>query len=125
MSSNSRITVKQLSDAVNGLKKYANDIIKDKLNILTITNNTLSLSNEEHQYANITSGSSLTINLPTVDSFTTINLYLSTTVDITTLTLPSSCKWQKKPTSLSANTEYDFIFTYVNGTWRSGVISYA
>ena len=125
LSNDSKITVGQLVNTVTGLKKYTDEAIKTDLITLTASNNTIDLTNAEHQYANITSGSTLTINLPTVTNFITINLYLSTSVDISTLNLPSTCKWQKQPTSLSANTDYDFIFTYVNGTWRSGVISYA
>lgn len=103
---------------------YVNDKTKDNLTTLAVSNNSITLTTDKHQYADIT-GSSLTINLPTVTDFTVINLYITPKNNISKLSFPSTCKWQNEPTSLNANVHYDFIFTYVNGVWRSGVVSYA
>ena len=82
-----------------------------------IVDSTLNLTTDKYQTT--TMENNTTIVLPTVDTFTEINLFFDTT-EALTLIFPS-VKWQTTP-NIEANSLYEFIFTYVNGTWLGGYI---
>lgn len=92
----------------------------DALVTTNISGTTLSLTTDKYQTATVVDG--IEITLPTVNSFTEIHLFFSTTTDLT-MTLPA-CKWQNGNTpTISANKTYEFIFTYTT-EWLGGVIEY-
>ena len=82
-----------------------------------IVDSTLNLTTDKYQTT--TMENNTTIVLPTVDTFTEINLFFDTT-EALTLIFPS-IKWQTTP-NIEADSSYEFIFTYVNGTWLGGYI---
>lgn len=82
-----------------------------------IVDSTLNLTTDKYQTT--TMENNTTIVLPTVDTFAEINLFFDTT-EALTLIFPS-VKWQTTP-NIEANSLYEFIFTYVNGTWLGGYI---
>ena len=92
----------------------------DTLVQVSVTGNTLQLTEDKYQYSALSSGNG--ISLPSVSSFTEIHLFFKTTSEIT-LVLPS-VRWQTQPT-IQANKTYEFIFTYVKDEWLGGVVEYA
>lgn len=84
---------------------------------IPIVDSTLNLTTDKYQTT--TMENNTTIVLPTVDTFIEINLFFDTT-EALTLIFPS-VKWQTTP-NIEANSLYEFIFTYVNGTWLGGYI---
>lgn len=82
-----------------------------------IVDSTLNLTTDKYQTT--TMENNTTIVLPTVDTFAEIYLFFDTT-EALTLILPS-VKWQTTP-NIEADSSYEFIFTYVNGTWLGGYI---
>ena len=82
-----------------------------------IIDSTLNLTTDKYQTT--TMENNTTIVLPTVDTFTEIYLFFDTT-EALTLIFPS-VKWQTTP-NIEADSLYEFIFTYVNGTWLGGYI---
>lgn len=82
-----------------------------------IVDSTLNLTTDKYQTT--TMENNTTIVLPTVDTFTEIYLFFDTT-EVLTLIFPS-VKWQTTP-NIEADSLYEFIFTYVNGTWLGGYI---
>ena len=82
-----------------------------------IVDSTLNLTTDKYQTT--TMENNTTIVLPTVDTFTEIYLFFDTT-EALTLIFPS-VKWQTIP-NIEADSLYEFIFTYVNGTWLGGYI---
>lgn len=92
----------------------------DTLVQVSVTGNTLQLTEDKYQYSALSSGNG--ISLPSVSSFAEIHLFFKTTSEIT-LVLPS-VRWQTQPT-IQANKTYEFIFTYVKDEWLGGVVEYA
>lgn len=88
-----------------------------ELVITPIVDSTLNLTTDKYQTT--TMENNTTIVLPTVDTFTEINLFFDT-IEALTLIFPS-VKWQTTP-SIEANSSYEFIFSYVNGNWLGGYI---
>lgn len=86
---------------------------------VSVTGNTLQLTEDKYQYSVLSSGNG--ISLPSVSSFSEIHLFFKTTSEIT-LVLPS-VRWQTQPT-IQANKTYEFIFTYVKDEWLGGVVEY-
>ena len=86
---------------------------------VSVTGNTLQLTEDKYQYSVLSSGNG--ISLPSVSSFAEIHLFFKTTSEIT-LVLPS-VRWQTQPT-IQANKTYEFIFTYVKDEWLGGVVEY-
>lgn len=84
-----------------------------------IVDSTLNLTTDKYQTT--TMENNTTIVLPTVDTFTEINLFFDT-IEALTLIFPS-VKWQTQP-SIEANKTYEFIFTYMNNTWLGGYLKY-
>ena len=84
-----------------------------------VSSGTLNLTSDKYQYATLSNGN--TISLPSVSEFTQIHLFFSTTSELT-LIFPS-VQWQKTP-EIQALKTYEFIFTYVNGTWLGGWVVY-
>ncbi len=91
----------------------------DTLVQVSVTGNTLQLTEDKYQYSVLSSGNG--ISLPSVSSFAEIHLFFKTTSEIT-LVLPS-VRWQTQPT-IQANKTYEFIFTYVKDEWLGGVVEY-
>lgn len=91
----------------------------DTLVQVSVTGNTLQLTEDKYQYSVLSSGNG--ISLPSVSSFSEIHLFFKTTSEIT-LVLPS-VRWQTQPT-IQANKTYEFIFTYVKDEWLGGVVEY-
>ena len=85
----------------------------------TVSNGTLRLTTDKYQLTTLSNGN--TISLPSVSKFTQIHLFFSTTSELT-LTFPS-VRWQRIP-DIQALRTYEFIFTYVDGTWLGGWIVY-
>lgn len=79
----------------------------------------VTLTADKYQYTSLSNGD--TITLPSVSKFTQIHLFFETKTELT-LTLPP-VKWQKTP-DIQALKTYEFIFTYVNGTWLGGWVVY-
>lgn len=92
----------------------------DTLVQVSVTGNTLQLTEDKYQYSVLSSGNG--ISLPSVSSFAEIHLFFKTTSEIT-LVLPG-VRWQTQPT-IQANKTYEFIFTYVKDEWLGGVVEYA
>lgn len=84
-----------------------------------VSNGKLALTSDKYQYTTLSNSN--TITLPSVSKFTQIHLFFETKTELT-LTFPS-VKWQKTP-DIQALKTYEFIFTYVNGTWLGGWIAY-
>lgn len=91
----------------------------DTLVQVSVTGNTLQLTEDKYQYSVLSSGNG--ISLPSVSSFAEIHLFFKTTSEIT-LVMPS-VRWQTQPT-IQANKVYEFIFTYVKDEWLGGVVEY-
>ena len=94
----------------------------EEANILVVTSiidSTLTLTTDKLQTT--TMENNTTITLPSVDKFTELHLFFSTTEELT-LIFPN-IKWQSDIT-IEANKVYEFIFTYVNGSWYGGYVSY-
>lgn len=91
----------------------------DTLVQVSVTGNTLQLTEDKYQCSVLSSGNE--ISLPSVSSFAEIHLFFKTTSEIT-LVLPS-VRWQTQPT-IQANKTYEFIFTYVKDEWLGGVVEY-
>ena len=70
-------------------------------------------------YANIQNNT--TINLPDVTGYTEIRLWFKCDADLT-ITFPNIA-WQNEPESYGGYV-YEYIFTYVNGIWVGGFVSY-
>ena len=84
-----------------------------------VSNDKLALTSDKYQYTTLSNSN--TITLPSVSKFTQIHLFFETKTELT-LTFPS-VKWQKTP-DIQALKTYEFIFTYVNGTWLGGWVVY-
>ena len=84
-----------------------------------VSNGKLALTSDKYQYTTLSNGN--TITLPRVSKFTQIHLFFEAKTELT-LTFPA-VKWQKTP-DIQALKTYEFIFTYVNGTWLGGWIAY-
>lgn len=95
---------------------------EDYTEVLVASNSSggrVTLTADKYQYTSLSNGD--TITLPSVSKFTQIHLFFETKTELT-LTLPP-VKWQKTP-DIQALKTYEFIFTYVNGTWLGGWIVY-
>lgn len=95
---------------------------EDYTEVLVTSNSSggkVTLTADKYQYTSLSNGD--TITLPSVSKFTQIHLFFETKTELT-LTLPP-VKWQKTP-DIQALKTYEFIFTYVNGTWLGGWVVY-
>ena len=95
---------------------------EDYTEVLVTTNvsdGKLALTSDKYQYTTLSNSN--TITLPSVSKFTQIHLFFEAKTELT-LTFPA-VKWQKTP-DIQALKTYEFIFTYVNGTWLGGWIAY-
>lgn len=95
---------------------------EDYTEVLVTSNSSggkVTLTADKYQYTSLSNGN--TITLPSVSKFTQIHLFFETKTELT-LTLPP-VKWQKTP-DIQALKTYEFIFTYVNGTWLGGWVVY-
>ena len=92
---------------------------KEEIKVTPVIDSTLNLTTDKHQLTHMENNTEIV--LPTVDKYTEIHLFFSTTEELT-LTLPN-VKWQTEPT-LDANKTYEFIFTYAN-EWLGGTVVYS
>ena len=107
---------------VAGAKGDKGDKGEDYTEVLATTNvsnGKLALTSDKYQYTTLSNSN--TITLPSVSKFTQIHLFFEAKTELT-LTFPS-VKWQKTP-DIQALKTYEFIFTYVNGTWLGGWVVY-
>ena len=110
------------AQGAKGDKGDKGDKGEDYTEVLITSNSSggrVTLTADKYQYTSLSNGD--TIVLPSVSKFTQIHLYFNATSELT-LTFPS-VKWQKTP-DIQASRVYEFIFTYVNGTWLGGWIAY-
>lgn len=84
-----------------------------------IVDGVLNLTTDKYQTTTMVDGTEIV--LPTVDSYTEINLHFDTTSDLT-LTLPAATYQNGVPT-IVANRSYVMIFIY-RDKWLAGVIEY-
>ena len=117
--------IKHDNDVVNLNEQFDNIKAKvdkieqgDTLVVTSIVDSTLALTTDKLQTT--TMENNTTITLPSVDKFTELHLFFSTTEELT-LIFPN-IKWQKIPT-IEANKFYEFIFTYTT-EWLGGCIVY-
>lgn len=88
---------------------------------LSIENNQLYLTTDKYQTVDMVDNVEILLpTIETINTFTEIHLFFSTTSDLT-LTIPQG-KYQMFPT-ISAGKTYEFIFTYVN-EWLIGFVEY-
>ena len=94
----------------------------NSLTTKTVSNDTLILGTELYQYASITSN--ITINLPSVSSFTEIHLFFDWPSGVL-ITMPSNVKWQEG-VMYGPGYIHEFVFRYVNSTigWVGGCVVY-
>lgn len=92
---------------------------KEELVEVPIIDSTLTLTTDKFQTTVMEDNT--TIVLPTVNKFTEIHLFFSTTSELT-LTLPN-IKWQNQP-NVESNKVHEFIFTYTT-EWLGGCVAYA
>ena len=87
-----------------------------------VSGNSLALTTDKYQYVSITSN--ITINLPSVSSFTEIHLFFDWPSGISII-MPSNVKWQEGVMYGPGHT-HEFIFTYVNSDigWLGGCVVY-
>ena len=107
---------------VAGAKGDKGDKGEDYTEVLATTNvsnGKLALTSDKYQYTTLSNSN--TITLPSVSKFTQIHLFFEAKTELT-LTFPS-VKWQKTPDIQELKT-YEFLFTYVNGTWLGGWVVY-
>lgn len=102
-----------------GIPRGESGQVDDVMVTTTIKDATLTLTTDKLQTT--TMENNTTIVLPTVDKYAEIHLFFSTTEELT-LIFPN-IKWQSDIT-IKANKVYEFIFTYVNGSWCGGYVSY-
>ena len=95
------------------------EIPSDGLVTTEIIGSTLILTTDKYQKT--TMEDNTTIVLPSINKFTEIHLFFTTTSELT-LILPS-CKWQGD-VSIEANKTYEFIFTYIDDSWLGGCVVY-
>ena len=103
---------------VEGFEEVINRLPTANIVEKNIVDGVLNLGNE--MYQNCVMEDATEIVLPTVIEFTEIHLFFSATSDLT-LILPN-CKWQGQP-SITANKDYEFIFTFTD-KWLGGCIVY-
>lgn len=103
---------------VEGFEEVINRLPSKNIIEKNIVDGVLNLGNE--MYQNCVMEDATEIVLPTVIEFTEIHLFFSATSDLT-LILPN-CKWQGQP-SITANKDYEFIFTFTD-KWLGGYIVY-
>lgn len=107
---------------VQGPKGDKGDKGEDYTEVLITTkvsSGKLALTSDKYQYTTLSNGNNIT--LPSVSKFTQIHLFFEAKTELT-LTFPA-VKWQKTP-DIQALKTYEFIFTYVNGTWLGGWVAY-
>ena len=96
-------------------------IYTSSLTTKTVSNGTLTLGTEFHQYAAISSAT--TIKLPSVSSFTEIHLFFNWPANVS-VTMPSGVKWQQG-VMYGPGHVHEFVFTYVkNIGWLGGCVVY-
>ena len=96
-------------------------IYTSSLTTKTVSNGTLTLGTEFHQYAAISSAA--TIKLPSVSSFTEIHLFFNWPANVS-VTMPSGVKWQQG-VMYGPGHVHEFVFTYVNNIgWLGGCVVY-
>ena len=96
-------------------------IYTSSLTTKTVSNGTLTLGTEFHQYAAISSAT--TIKLPSVSSFTEIHLFFNWPANVS-VTMPSGVKWQQG-VMYGPGHVHEFVFTYVNNIgWLGGCVVY-
>lgn len=94
------------------------EIPSDGLVTTEIIGSTLTLTTDKYQKTAMEDNT--TIVLPSINKFTEIHLFFTTTSELT-LILPS-CKWQRQP-SIESGKTYEFIFTYAD-EWLGGFVPY-
>ena len=96
-------------------------IYTSSLTTKTVSNGTLTLGTEFHQYATISSNT--TIKLPSTSSFTEIHLFFNWPANVS-VTMPSGVKWQQG-VMYGPGHVHEFVFTYVkNIGWLGGCVVY-
>lgn len=126
---------KQYINSVNGipiqdteLRKIVDDLLssgggvvipEEEMVTTDIVDGVLNLTTDKYQKTTMVDGTEIV--LPTVSSFTEINLHFDTTSDLT-LTLPAATYQNGVPT-IVANRSYIMIFIYID-KWLAGVIEY-
>ena len=96
-------------------------IYTSSLTTKTVSNGTLTLGTEFHQYAKISSNT--TIKLPSTSSFTEIHLFFNWPANVS-VTMPSGVKWQQG-VMYGPGHVHEFVFTYVNNIgWLGGCVVY-
>lgn len=85
---------------------------------IEIKDGTLTLS-KGNFYVEMQDGTEIV--LPAVEGYTEIRLWFKTTTDLT-LVFPN-VSWQSEPEAY-AGYMYEYIFTYVNGIWCGGFVTY-
>lgn len=120
----------KLNDINNNIPTKTSDLandsgyltsIEDNLVTTSISDGTLTLTTDKYQ--STTMKNNTTIVLPTVDNYTEIHLFFTTTSDITIIL--NNVTFQKVPT-ITSNKIYEFIFTYIGSSvgWIAGYIEY-
>lgn len=102
-------------------KKLASQNVGQKEELVTtpVIGSTLTLTTDKYQSTTIKDN--MTIELPTVSSFTEIHLFFRAISEVT-LMLPN-IRWQNQPI-LEADKTYEFIFTYAT-EWLGNCVVYA
>lgn len=120
----------KLNDINNNIPTKTSDLandsgyltsIEDNLVTTNISDGTLTLTTDKYQ--STTMENNTTIVLPTVDNYTEIHLFFTTTSDISII-MPN-IKFEETPNIISGKT-YHFIFTYIGSTvgWIVKYIQY-
>lgn len=105
------------------IEKINDNIANVDIEEKVLNGNTLTLGSEPYQNANIVNETRIV--LPSVNKYTEIHLFFTTTSEITII-MPSGLSYQKAPI-INANKVYEFIFTYVNTNigWVFGYVEYS
>ena len=112
---------KKILSLQTDVSEIKNNIMPD-LETITVANSIATLSTNKYQEVALVNGN--TIVLPTVTKFTEIHLFFDTTSAIN-ITFPEGIAWQNgvEPV-IEENKHYELIFTYRNGLWLGGYITY-
>ena len=106
----------------NGKWTILDENFKNKMLYISPINGKLNIINARYLYTDI--DTDVTFNLPDVEGvLNEIHLFVRPS-DMYDITYPDEVKWTSNPPSIEADGVYEFILTYMDGTWLIGCVSY-